>query len=150
MSALQIGSVVLIHSLVSEQGKIINGSRGILLESVVDGDGLERYQVRVEEANPGSEKKIAIKPQHLKAVRRLPLPSGQTRGCVTNATRITSPLQRARILAENLVRRTDGYSPSEVMFMGEAANRFMSLGGYPDSFGHMSCDNVSFNTELSY
>jgi hypothetical protein len=69
--SIEPGRIVRIHSLKSDAGKKLNGSRAAVLRPVDDGS---RFQVAVEFTFDNETK--AIKPENLTLEERLPLPSG--------------------------------------------------------------------------
>jgi hypothetical protein len=133
--------VAIIHSLRSAGGKQLNRKRCILLSSFVDENDAKRFHVMVEHYDGIYEKK-GIRPENLRRAKSLPLPTGSRRGTITQADNIKDPREKARIFAENLVWKTNDYSPYEIVFVGEAANHFMILPGYPDSFRSLHCQQV--------
>lgn len=147
---LQAGDVVQIEGLEMDQEKQFNRLRGIVLEehSVAKRDAGENTYVVVVEGTAKaancrggkSYKELTIECRNLRKFRSLPLPKGIERGRVIGDG--WSPKARAWKLTENLVRETDKYKPSEILFMGEAASTFMASPGYPGAFEYLSCSQM--------
>lgn len=120
--SIEPGRIVRIHSLKSDAGKKLNGSRAAVLRPVEDG---ARFQVTVEFSYDDETK--AIKPENLTLEERLPLPSdeyGNNRGvCMTPAGD-----QVNRKLCELLLWYRDDYRPPETMLIGYAGMAFSRMG----------------------
>jgi hypothetical protein len=139
--AVKTGTVVTIHSFKSAGGKQLNRKHCILLNPFVDENDGKRLHVVVEHYDGTYEKK-GIRPDNLRRSKSLPLPTSSRRGTITPADNIKDPRKKARIFADNLVWKTNDYSPYEIVFVGEAANHFMNLPGYPDLYRSLHCQQV--------
>ena len=109
---LRPGQLVLVQSLKSDFGRIMNGQPGIIVRYVPQHG---RYEVLTP--SPNENPTVALKPENVRAVpRRLPIPQKQERGCVFDPE-----VGMMNVLAELLVRKTDEYTPSDTMLQGYAA-----------------------------
>ena len=119
--SIEPGRIVRIHSLKSDAGKKLNGSRAAVLRPVDDGS---RFQVAVEFTFDNETK--AIKPENLTLEERLPLPSdghGHRGVCMTPAGDDVSGK-----LCELLLWYRDDYRPPETMLVGYAGMAFSRMG----------------------
>jgi hypothetical protein len=131
---IDVGSIVVIHSLKSERGAELNGKRAIVIAKEKD-----RWVTKVEGKQSAGAQTTALKPDNLniskKAVGTHPKYmtlvtwakkerySGKSRG-YRNARGIvyddTPPPERARKLVELLERPHEGYMPNQTVLMGVA------------------------------
>jgi hypothetical protein len=155
---IDVGSIVVIHSLKSVRGAELNGKRAIVIDRDKD-----RWETKVEgKQNVGtettslkpdnlriSEKTVGMHPEYMTLIAwvqkerfnlrpHLPWPAASR--IYRNARGIayddTPPPERARKLAELLERPDKGYSPNQTVLMGVALLFYSAV---PESSLNMDC-----------
>eukprot|EP00571_Detonula_confervacea_P012164 CAMPEP_0172311392 /NCGR_PEP_ID=MMETSP1058-20130122/14646_1 /TAXON_ID=83371 /ORGANISM="Detonula confervacea, Strain CCMP 353" /LENGTH=443 /DNA_ID=CAMNT_0013024555 /DNA_START=75 /DNA_END=1402 /DNA_ORIENTATION=- len=119
-TSVKEGVVAMVHSLQSAGGKKLNGSRVVVLRHNPGQE--DRWEVRVE-FEKGYNATKSLKGANLTTLRRLPLPTGNYRGFadIDNFDTIVPKL------CELLLRSTDDFSPSDIMFTGYGSMAFQRM-----------------------
>jgi hypothetical protein len=155
---IDVGSIVVIHSLKSVRGAELNGKRAIVIDRdkdrwVTKVEGKENVATKTTSLKPDnliiSKKTVDTHPEYLTLVKwshkvipnLLPgLPWPDALRIYRNARGIayddTPPPERARKLTELLERPDGGYSPNQTVIAGEA---LMYYSVVPESSLNMDC-----------
>jgi hypothetical protein len=151
---IDVGSIVLIHSLKSVRGAELNGKRAIVIVrdkdrwvTKVEGKQKQNVGIKTTALKPGnlsiSKKNVGMHPKYMTLVAHATkemFNRPSTSRAYRNARGIvyddTPPPARARKLVELLDRPDEGYEPNQTVLMGVTVKYYNSV---PESSMNMDC-----------
>jgi hypothetical protein len=151
---IDVGSIVLIHSLKSERRAELNGKRAIVTSrdkdrwvTKVEGQQKQNVGIKTTALKPGnlsiSKNPVGTRPEYMTLIAHVTkdmLNRQSTSRAYRNARGLvyddTPPPARARRLVELLDRPDEGYMPNQTVLMGVAAKYYHAV---PESSMNMDC-----------